>query len=158
MSSAKFYEQLGTGLPSQGGVIPTSGVNNQRHLNTPGYTNNIIGMNLASNSVYTPIGTYKIKAKTPACMAGNVRAIVWDFTNNVPLIVGQSYTSTVVGGGPTTANINLYCEVEGTIGITNPCQIGVMLYVQGPGFAGSFGLPTSDGNLETYTSLEFETK
>lgn len=97
MSSAKFYEQQGTGIASHNGTIPSPGVNNQRQLNYGLTRNNIVGMYLVSNSVYTPLGTYKIKAKTPAYMAGNVRCIVWDFTNNVPLIVGTSQCSGVVG-------------------------------------------------------------
>ena len=156
MSSAKFYEQQGTGIASHGGAIPALGVNNQRQLNYARSTNNIVGMYLVSNTVFTPLGTYKIKAKTPAYMAGNVRAIVWDFTNNVPLIVGTSQCSGVTGQA--ASKINVYCEAEDTIGITNPCQIGVMLWVQGPDFASSFGLPTSDGNIESYTTIEFETE
>lgn len=156
MSSAKFYEQQATGIASHNGALPVVG-QNQRLLNFSSGMNDIIGMYLTpSNTVFTPLGRYKIRARSPAHMVGASRLVVWDFTNNVPLITGTSESTGIVG--PLGCQVNVYCEASDTIGITNPLEIGLMLYVQNlaTGSSDYFGLPVSDGALEMYSSIEFD--
>lgn len=74
----------------------TSGSWVTRTLNTE-VTNEIAGASLASNQITLPAGTYEVYGRVPAHAVNYHKARLWDVTNSITLIVGNTGYSNVAG-------------------------------------------------------------
>lgn len=148
MAKTIIIEKQAAGVAAHGGAVPAIS-DNQRVLNTVVLDEIGVAPGAAPNTYVFPVGPYDFEIEAPAYESLGVRATLWDFTNGVPLILGQSQTSGNIGG-PTSASVNVPCKVQGRYTVTAPIEIGVMQRFS-LASANGFGFPTNDGRDEIYT-------
>lgn len=150
MAKTIIIEQQAPGVAAHMGVLPASG-DNQRILNTVLMDEIGVAAGGAPNTYVFPIGPYDFEIDCPAYECGGTRAMLWDFTNNLPLILGQSQTAGFTTG-PASAAVNNNCRVKGRYVVTAAIDIGVMQRLSLVS-ANGFGAPCNDGREEDYTTL-----
>ena len=115
-----------------------------RTLNTVS-SNTIAGSSLASNQITLPAGTYRIKASAPAHNIDAHRAILYNVTDAVNIILG-----TAENGG---AAIITRSTVNGRFTLVATKVLELRHYTATVGTNG-YGEPVNNGGVEVYAEIE----
>lgn len=155
MTIAIFTEQYSSGTNAPTG---TASAFNQRALNSSSTGNNLVGCTLdpATNTVSLPAGTYKIQALAKQAYYQRGQLCVWDYTNNLPLIVGIS-SATPTGTAFSQADLTVHAcdvvQIPSTISVGLNHYVGVVL---GVGTTYCLGMASDSGQVENYAQLIIE--
>lgn len=117
-----------------------------RTLNTV-VKNSITGASLASNQITLPAGTYRIDANAPSTTAFQHQASLYNVTDSVVALVGESEYVT------NTANVQTRSHVRGEFTITGTKVFEFRHYTQSAVSSIGLGQTASSGLTEIYSNV-----